>query len=82
MTENPPPLGYYTPQPPQRPPENEDLTGIDWALIVLCSGIACIIGIIRLIQGKPNGGKMIGYSLLFIVIWTVVRILIASMAHR
>ncbi len=74
------PVGYYT---PSRGPVQDDLTGFDWVLIVLCSGIACIIGIVRAIQGKPSGGKMIGYSVLFIVIWTVLRVLLtAALPHR
>lgn len=54
--------------------EDAELTTVDWVLIVLCSGIACIIGIVRLIQGKPSAGKMIGFSLLFIALWTIIRI--------
>jgi hypothetical protein len=53
-----------------------DLSTGDWVLCVLCSGIACILGIVRLIQGKPNAGKMIGVSILFVILWTGVRILL------
>ena len=44
--------------------DQEDLTAVDWVLIVLCPGIACIVGIVRMCQGNPTGGKMIGYSFL------------------
>jgi predicted RNA-binding Zn-ribbon protein involved in translation (DUF1610 family) len=40
---------------------------------IFCSGIACIFGIVWMIQGKPKGVKMIGLSMLFSVIWSVVR---------
>jgi hypothetical protein len=36
------------------------------------------VGIIRTVQGKPTGPKMIGISLVFIVIWTVVRLAIEA----
>lgn len=60
--------------------ESADLTVVDWLICILCSGIGCIVGIIRTIQGKPTGPKMIGISLLFIVIWTGIRLALASMA--
>lgn len=56
-----------------RQSNESNLESIDWILAGLCSGIACIIGIFWLIQGKPKGLKMIGVSLLFILVWNVVR---------
>jgi hypothetical protein len=38
---------------------DSDLEGMDWILIILCGGIAFILGIVYLIQGKPKGLKMI-----------------------
>lgn len=58
--------------------ESADLTAVDWLICILCSGIGCIVGIIRTVQGKPTGPKMIGISLVFIVIWTVVRLAIEA----
>lgn len=60
--------------PAQLNPTNDAMTVGDWLLCILCSGIGCILGIIRLVQGKPNGGKMIAISLAFMVIWTIVRV--------
>jgi hypothetical protein len=57
------PQSQEPPQLPQSSAGSADLTAADWVLCVLCSGIACIIGIIRLIQGKPSGGKMVGIAL-------------------
>jgi DNA-directed RNA polymerase subunit RPC12/RpoP len=53
---------------------DEDMTTGDWVLAILCSGIGCIMGIVWLIQGKPKAGKMIGVSILFSIIWTIVRL--------
>lgn len=58
--------------------ESSDLTTVDWIICIFCSGIACIIGIIRLIQGKPNAGKMIGFALLFGFLWGIVNFLISA----
>jgi hypothetical protein len=58
------------------PGTNPNLTPIDWVICVLCSGIGCIIGIVRMVQGKPSGAKMLGVSVLFMIIWTVVRLAI------
>jgi DNA-directed RNA polymerase subunit M/transcription elongation factor TFIIS len=55
-----------------------DMTTGDWVLAVLCSGIGCILGVVWLIQGKPKGGKMLGISLLFVILWNVVRFAIEA----
>ena len=84
-----PPNPYESPNAPNvnvvtppKPTDSGDLTAIDWVIVVLCSGIGCIIGIIRLIQGKPSGGKMLGMSVLFIVIWTIVRIVLTAATQQ
>jgi hypothetical protein len=50
------------------------LTAVDWLLCIFCSGIGCIIGIVRLAQGDPRGGKMIGISLFFAVVGGLIRV--------
>lgn len=50
-----------------------DLTGVDWLLCIFLWPVAFIIGIVRLIQGKPNAGKMVAISLVFAVILTLLR---------
>ncbi len=57
---------------------DNDLAGSDIALAIICSGIGCIMGIVYAIQGKPKGGKMIGLSFLFIVIWNIIAFVIRS----
>ena len=44
-------------------PEDEQLSGLEMVLGVLCSGISCIIGLIWMIQGKPKGLKMVGVAI-------------------
>lgn len=62
--------------------EDSDLQTGDWLLAILCSGIGCIMGIVWLIQGKPKGGKMLGISLLFVVLWNIVSAVLQSIAHQ
>lgn len=61
-------------------PENDpaSLTTTDWVIAIVCSGIGCIVGIVRLIQGKKNAGKMIGVSLLAALFWNILRFAIAA----
>ena len=40
------------------------------------------MGIVYMIQGKPKGGKMLGISLLSGFVWTIIRVLIESMANQ
>lgn len=37
---------------------DSNLTVGEWVAAILCSGIACIIGVVWMIQGKPKGWKM------------------------
>lgn len=64
------------------PPDSGNLTAVDWIVCILCSGIGCIIGIVRLIQGKKSGPKMIGISLLFGVLWNVLAFLLQALAGQ
>ena len=58
------------------------MEGLDWALAVFCSGIACIVGVVRLIQGKPKGLKMIGLSFLFSFLWSLVRMAVVALTRQ
>jgi hypothetical protein len=53
---------------------DDDLTGGEYVLAILCSGIGCIMGIVWMIQGKRKGLKMFLISVLMSVVWGVVRI--------
>lgn len=48
----------------------------EWLLAILCSGIGCIFGIIWTIRGEPKGPKMILVSLLFAILWGLIRVAI------
>ncbi len=56
--------------------DDDDPSALEWVICILCSAIGCIVGIIYLIQGKPKGLKMIGVSILFIIIWNVLNVII------
>lgn len=71
--EDSPVSGGYAARLRGRQSDDANLESTDWILAGLCSGIACIIGVFWLIQGKPKGLKMIGISLLFAILWNVVR---------
>ncbi len=64
------------------PAADADMSVGDWVVAVLCSGIGCIAGIVWMIQGKPKGGKMLGVSFLFSVIWGVVRTVVVELAKQ
>jgi hypothetical protein len=61
-------------------PSDADLGAAEYLAAVLCSGIACIVGIVWMIQGKPKGVKMFGISLACAVFWTIIRMAILG-AH-
>lgn len=63
-------------------PEDTDLSVGDWIFCILCSGIACIFGIVYAIQGKPKGGKMIGIAIVASICWTVLRLIIEASTHQ
>jgi hypothetical protein len=54
-------------------PGDDDLTGGEWVLAIICSGIGCIMGIVWMIQGKPKGKKMFFVSLGMTVLWNIIR---------
>lgn len=58
------------------------LTVVDWIVCILCSGLGCLVGIFRLVQGKKSGPKMIGFSLLFGVLWNVLFFVIQALAGQ
>ena len=81
------PINYQAPMPMggmQQPnAADADLSGLDWALVWIpfCAAIGCIVGIVYLCMGKPKGGKMIGFSILSIVIWNIISFIIRAAMH-
>ncbi len=62
--------------------DDEDLTGGEIAVAILCSGIGCIMGLVWMIQGKPKGGKMIGIAFLSSLVQGVIRAVLTSVNDR
>jgi predicted RNA-binding Zn-ribbon protein involved in translation (DUF1610 family) len=53
-------------------PEDEELSGSEIVFGLLCSGLACIFGLVWLIQGKPKGLKMVGLSIVADIVKSVL----------
>ncbi|MDC0739768.1 hypothetical protein [Polyangium mundeleinium] len=53
--------------------QSADLSGADWALIVLCSCPAAIVGLVRVTKGEASGAKMLGFSILSMFVWGMLR---------
>ena len=62
--------------------DQEELTAVDWVLIILCTNIACIVGLVRLIQGNPTGGKMLGLALLVDFFWFMLGFVLEAMKQQ
>ncbi|HWB10719.1 MAG TPA: hypothetical protein VG826_15930 [Pirellulales bacterium] len=62
--------------------DRSELETTDWVLAALCSGIACIVGIVWLVQGKQKGLKMVGISLMFAFFWNVVRYVLIAVFQK
>ena len=56
---------------------DDDLTTLDWIVCIfpVCA-IGCIAGIIYMIQGKPKGIKMLGISVVAIIIWNIISFVV------
>jgi predicted RNA-binding Zn-ribbon protein involved in translation (DUF1610 family) len=44
-------------------PDDDHLSALDWVLCVIPLNIACIVGLVYMIMGKPKGIKMIGIAI-------------------
>lgn len=56
--------------------DDDDLTGAEIALAILCSNIACIAGVIWMIQGKSKGLKIIMVAIAANVGWFIIGMII------
>ncbi|HEY3319300.1 MAG TPA: hypothetical protein VGP72_02345 [Planctomycetota bacterium] len=52
---------------------DDNLTGAEIAFGVLCGGIACIMALVWIIQGKKKGWKLFGIAIASTAFWSVVR---------
>lgn len=55
--------------------EDDNLSVTEIILSILCGGIACIVGIIYVVQGKKKGWKMIGISFAAQVVFGIIQVL-------
>lgn len=60
---------------------DDDLSASEWIFSILCGSIACIVGIVWLIQGKKKGGKMILVALVSQAILGLIQALAAAGRH-
>jgi len=58
--------------------EDEELTPGEIAFGILCGGLACIVSIIWMIQGKKKGGKLLLISVISQVVWGIMRALMEA----
>jgi predicted RNA-binding Zn-ribbon protein involved in translation (DUF1610 family) len=56
--------------------EDTDLSAGEWVFGILCGGIACIVGIVWMIQGKPKGWKLVAVSLVSSAVFSIIQLLI------
>ncbi|HYG75184.1 MAG TPA: RING finger protein [Planctomycetota bacterium] len=54
--------------------DDENLTGAEIAFGILCGGIACIMAIVWMVQGKKKGGKLLLISLVSQAVFTLIRL--------
>ncbi len=64
------------------PPEDRDLSVLEYVVAILCSHIGCILGIVYLIQGKPKGTKMFVLSLIVFVVVNFLWLLASAGGNR
>ncbi len=56
-------------------PVDDDMTGGDWIVAILCSTIGCIAGIVWCIQGKKKGPKMVLVCIIVNVVVLALRVM-------
>jgi hypothetical protein len=59
--------------------DEDDQLGVwEWLLGIVCGGIACIVGIVWICQGKKKGWKLLLVAIISNVIWRVIAALARS----
>ncbi len=59
--------------------DDSEISIIEWVVIILCSPIGCILGIVYLIQGKPKGLKVLIASIVVNIIGALLKVFLAPM---
>lgn len=65
----------------QKGGDDDDLTGLEIAVGLICGGVSCIISIIWMIQGKKKGIKMFGLALLSLFILRILGLIVHVASH-
>lgn len=56
-------------------PADDNLDGGEILFGIICAGLACIVSIVWMIQGKKKGLKLFCISLIAQIVWTILRVL-------
>ncbi len=67
---------------PESDPGGSKLTVGDWLVFIFLPSVGIIVGFVRLVMGKANGGAMLGYSVLSTVLRTSLKIALAALSSR
>lgn len=57
---------------------DDKLTGWEIALGILCGGIACIVAIVYLVQGKKKGWKLLLIAIIANIVGAIIQMIIAG----
>lgn len=64
------------------PDDDSDLSTVDWILCIFCGTIACILGIVYAVQGKPKGLKMILVTIVIGFILNIFGVILGMLARQ
>jgi hypothetical protein len=67
---------------PEYDSSGSKLTVGDWLVCIFLPCVGIIAGFVRLVTGKANGGAMLGYSMLFIVLWSAAKVGFAALSSK
>ena len=51
---------------------------MDWLVCLLLPVVGLIVGLVRFLQKKPTGGKMLAFSAAALVFWLFVRLVVVA----
>jgi hypothetical protein len=57
-----------------------EMSGLDWVIALLCPGIGVIVGIIRIIRGRPSGAPLLIISVIVNLVGGAIKIALMN-AH-
>ena len=66
--------------PSARPADR--LTVGDWLVCIFLPCVGIIAGFVRLVMGRASGAAMLGYSVLFSILWVILKVGLALLASN